>query len=65
MKKKELENWLIKHKCIIVRQGAGHEIWKNMQNNKVTSIPRHTEVKKFLAKGICKQLDISVHPSLL
>ncbi len=31
--------------CSPVREGGNHSIWKNSANGKVTSIPRHREIK--------------------
>ena len=58
MKLKDLETHLRAHGCILSRQGGNHTIYKNHNNNKITSVPRHREIKPFTVKSICKQLEI-------
>jgi hypothetical protein len=45
--------------CILYREGAKHSIVRNILNNKVSSIPRHLEIDNYLARKICRDLDIS------
>ncbi|MBN2426284.1 MAG: type II toxin-antitoxin system HicA family toxin [Calditrichaceae bacterium] len=53
---------LIKHVekngCRLLREGSKHSLYVNDINKKITTIPRHNEIKDFLAKKICKDLDI-------
>lgn len=59
MKLIDLEKHLRKHGCLKKREGGNHTIWENVKNRKITSVPRHKEIKEIiLAKQICKQLDI-------
>ena len=58
MKLTDLIRHLKKRGCIFVREGGNHTIYKNPLNGKMTSIPRHREVKEFLAKKICEDLGI-------
>jgi mRNA interferase HicA len=43
-----------------VREGSRHSIWKNTISGKLTAVPRHTEIKEFMARKICKDLDIEM-----
>jgi predicted RNA binding protein YcfA (HicA-like mRNA interferase family) len=53
---------LIKHLegqgCFLLRQGGNHTIFYNPSNGKISSVPRHREVKNFVAKKICQDLEI-------
>ncbi|MGI8787939.1 MAG: type II toxin-antitoxin system HicA family toxin [Pyrinomonadaceae bacterium] len=61
MKRTDLIRHLEKHGCIFIREGGNHTIYKNPLNGKLTSIPRHREVKNFLTKKICDDLGVQ-HP---
>jgi hypothetical protein len=43
---------------VLHRQGGGHAIWINQTNRKISSVPRHREIKENTARAICKQLEI-------
>ncbi|MCK6621059.1 MAG: type II toxin-antitoxin system HicA family toxin [Calditrichaceae bacterium] len=58
MKRKALLKHLEKHGCRLYREGAKHTLYWNPANNKVTTIPRHSELFDFLAVKICKDLDV-------
>lgn len=58
MKLKDLLRHLGEHNCRLFRQGANHTIYKNLDSGKMTSIPRHRDVKSNLAKKICDDLGI-------
>jgi mRNA interferase HicA len=58
MKRTDLIRYLEKCGCIFVREGGNHTVYKNSINGRMTSIPRHREVKEFLAKKICDDLVI-------
>ncbi|MDJ0679451.1 MAG: type II toxin-antitoxin system HicA family toxin [Xenococcaceae cyanobacterium MO_167.B52] len=57
MKRKELEKKLRQAGCYLKREGASHSLWINPQTGVVEAIPRHTEIKEFLAKKILKSLN--------
>ena len=61
MKRRELLRHLEINGCLFIREGAKHSWWQNASNGKRASIPRHSEINDFLARKICKELDI---PSL-
>lgn len=61
MKRSDLVRHLHQHGCELLREGGRHSIWWNPNTKAKSSVPRHREIKEFLAKKICKDLDI---PSL-
>ncbi|MBM2816772.1 MAG: hypothetical protein HW421_3534 [Ignavibacteria bacterium] len=60
MKRKELIKWLVLNNCILEREGNKHSIYYNSTSNKSASVPRHSEINTFTARGICKDLEIPV-----
>jgi len=52
MKRRDLIRHLEQHGCQFLREGGNHTIYVNRQACKVSSIPRHREVFKFLARKI-------------
>ena len=46
MKRADLIRYLEKHGCIFIREGGNHTIYKNPANGRMTSIPRHREIKQ-------------------
>jgi len=50
MKRIDLIRHLEKCGCIFVREGGSHTIYKNPSNGRMTSIPRHREVKGISGK---------------
>ena len=58
MKRVDLLKYLKEQGCVLVREGSRHSIWGNPSLNKVSSVPRHTEVDNNLARKICKDLGI-------
>jgi mRNA interferase HicA len=58
LKRRELLAHLLSHGCRLLREGSRHSIWENPANGTLTAIPRHTEIEKFLARKICKDLDV-------
>ena len=62
MKRRALLGHLQVHGCVPVREGASHSIWSNPQSGRKEAIPRHTEIKKHLARSICRNLSVPVPP---
>ncbi len=46
MKCTDLLRHLRKHGCELYREGAKHSLMRNMTNNRVAAVPRHTEIKE-------------------
>jgi predicted RNA binding protein YcfA (HicA-like mRNA interferase family) len=58
MKRADLIRHLEKQNCVFIREGGKHTIYKNSANGKMTSIPRHREIKENLARKICDDLNV-------
>jgi len=58
MKRRDLIRHLLNNNCVLLREGAGHSIYANVDTGKQASVPRHREVKKYLAQLVCEQLEI-------
>ncbi len=58
MKLRHLERHLRERGCTFYREGGGHSIWLNPANQKISSVPRHREIKEGTVRGICRQLEI-------
>ncbi|TRT80773.1 MAG: addiction module toxin, HicA family, partial [Microcystis aeruginosa Ma_AC_P_19900807_S299] len=39
------------------REGASHSLWINPQTGVIEAVPRHTEIKEFLAQKILRNLN--------
>ncbi|OGJ86609.1 MAG: addiction module toxin, HicA family [Candidatus Raymondbacteria bacterium RifOxyA12_full_50_37] len=60
MKRKDLIKHLEISGCAFVREGGKHTVYVNLQTRKSSTVPRHNEINDFLAKKICKDLEIPV-----
>ena len=49
MKCRALLGHLQEHGCILFREGSSHSFWSNPKTSRKEAIPRHNEIKKFLA----------------
>jgi len=58
MKRRDLIRYLEKNGCVFFREGGNHTIYENPSQNLSSSIPRHREIKDFLAKKICRDLGV-------
>jgi len=58
MKRREFINYLKSYGCELIREGSRHSWWSNPEQNKRSSVPRHTEINNNLAKKICKDLGV-------
>ena len=46
------------HGCRLLREGGSHSVYMNVAVRKVSTVPRHREVKDYLARKICRDLEI-------
>ena len=60
MKRRDLVRHLESHGCEFLREGENHTVFVNRRTRKSTTVPRHREVFDFLARKICKDLEIPV-----
>ena len=58
MKTKNLIKFLNLHNCLLIREGSNHSVFQNQTNSKLSSVPRHKEVKNNLVRKICRDLEI-------
>jgi predicted RNA binding protein YcfA (HicA-like mRNA interferase family) len=58
MKRNQLIKHLLKNGCELLREGGRHSIWKNRQTGDMTAVPRHNEIREFMARKICRDLGI-------
>jgi len=60
MKRRELERHVQANGCSLLREGAAHSIWVNPQTGHREAVLRHNEIKKHLARKICRSLSVEV-----
>lgn len=58
MKRLDLIRHLEAHGCYLLREGGRHSVYVNPLVGKSTTVPRHREVNDYLARKICRDLDI-------
>ncbi|MGH7804148.1 MAG: type II toxin-antitoxin system HicA family toxin [Candidatus Binatia bacterium] len=58
MKRRELVRHLETHGCELLREGGRHSVYVNRPAAKTSAVPRHAEINEFLAKKICRDLQI-------
>jgi predicted RNA binding protein YcfA (HicA-like mRNA interferase family) len=58
MKRRDLLRHLERNGCEFLREGGNYTIYVNRAAKKSSSIPRHREVYEFLARKICRDLDV-------
>jgi len=58
MKRRELIRFLEAHGCVLLREGKSHSVYLNERTSKVSTVPRHAEINDFLARKICRDLEI-------
>jgi predicted RNA binding protein YcfA (HicA-like mRNA interferase family) len=58
MKRIELIRHLERHGCALLREGAKHSVYVNRANGKASTVPRHREINDFLARKICRDLEV-------
>ena len=60
MKRVDLIRHLESQGCRLVREGANHSVYVNPVARKTSTVPRHREIDEFLARKICRDLQIGV-----
>ena len=58
MKRRDLERWLGRHGCTLLREGARHSWFVNEALNRRSAVPRHKEIRDELVNKICRDLGI-------
>jgi mRNA interferase HicA len=49
---------LERHGCALLREGGRHSVFVNRGARKSSSVPRHREINAFLARKICRDLEV-------
>ena len=57
MKRRDLIKHIEKMGCILIRHGGKHDWYQNPETKTSQPVPRHNEIKEYLAKHIIKMLD--------
>lgn len=58
MKRRDLIRHLELHGCVLLREGGSHSVYVNRAAQKTTTVPRHREINDFLARKICRDLQV-------
>ena len=58
MKRRDLLRHLAQNGCALLREGGNHTVYINRTAKKVSTIPRHNEINRDLARKICKDLQV-------
>jgi len=59
MRRVDLIRHLAREGCVFVREGGRHSVFFNPPLRRSSTVPRHNEIDKFLAKKICRDLGIA------
>jgi mRNA interferase HicA len=59
VKRSDLVRHLREEGCELLREGGSHSVFVNRAVGKSTTVPRHREINDFLARKICRDLDIA------
>ena len=60
MKRVELIQQLTHMGCVFIRHGGKHDWYQNPRTKMCQPIPRHREIKEYLARSVIKKLSDSV-----
>ena len=60
MKRRDLVRHLERHGCEFLREGGSHTVYVNRRTRTSSTVPRHREVFEFLARKICRDLEIPI-----
>jgi mRNA interferase HicA len=58
MKRRDLIRHLERHGCELLREGGNHSVYINRSARRSSAVPRHNEINDFLARKICRDLQI-------
>lgn len=58
MKRRDLIQHLERHGCELLREGGRHTVYVQRAASKASVIPRHREINDFLARKICRDLEV-------
>jgi len=58
MKRRDLIRHLQTHGCQRLREGAKHTVYVHLATQTVSVVPRHRDINEFLARKICRDLQV-------
>jgi mRNA interferase HicA len=58
MKRRDLIRYLEAQGCKLLREGGSHSVYVNPEKSKVSTVPRHREIREALVRKICRDLEI-------
>jgi mRNA interferase HicA len=58
VKRRDLIRHLEATGCELLREGSQHSVYVNRPRRKTSTVPRHREVDDFLARKICRDLEV-------
>lgn len=58
MKRRDLIRHLEGHGGVLLREGGSHSVYVNRAAQKTSTVPCHREINDFLARKICRDLQI-------
>jgi predicted RNA binding protein YcfA (HicA-like mRNA interferase family) len=58
VKRRDLIRHLEAQGCELLREGAKHSVYVNRRTRKASTVPRHREIDDFLARKICRDLEM-------
>jgi len=58
LKRRDLVLHLEAHGCQLLREGGNHSVYVNRAKGKASTVPRHRDINDFLARKICRDLEI-------
>jgi len=59
MKRTDLISTITNEGCVLVRSRGGHDIYRNVITGAQQPVPRHREIKEWLARAIIRRLSQS------
>jgi len=59
VKRRDVIRHLEEQGCEFLREGGNHTVYVNRAKRKASSVPRHREINDFLARKICRDLEVS------
>jgi len=64
VKRRDLLRHLARNGCTFLREGGNHTLYVNRTAKMVSTIPRHNEINRDLARKICKDLQVPRPPDV-
>jgi mRNA interferase HicA len=58
VKRVDLVRHLLSYGCELLREGGNHSVYVSRSARRASAVPRHREINDFLARKICRDLDV-------